>query len=162
MDPTRFTSLPLLIAPPLIAGLAVALALRARARATLGPTLAADRPHALVRRATLLSLDLAAFALVLTLRDLPLPPIALVLALAAAISLLLPGFGDAVLGEHGVQRGFHARRFEELEEWRLTGDHLRFRLHGEWTAVPAPSALHPMLREKLSSTSPTRESRFQD
>jgi len=52
------------------------------------------------------------------------------------------------------------RRFEDLEEWRLTGDHLRWKLFGEWQACEVPSAESESLRTKLEQLIPDRESRF--
>ena len=72
------------------------------------------------------------------------------------------GFQDAVLGDCGVQRGWLSRRFEELEEWRLAGDHLRFRLQGEWTSVPCPPERQAGLRAELLRLNPQRESPFRD
>jgi hypothetical protein len=59
-----------------------------------------------------------------------------------------------------VQRGWHARRLEELEEWRLTGEHLRFRLFGEWTAVPLAPEHHAAMRARLVACCAERESPF--
>jgi hypothetical protein len=81
---------------------------------------------------------------------------------ALLLAFVSPSTSTAVLGEFGVQRGWHARRFESLEEWRLTGDHLRFRLFGEWTAVPCPPERQVALRAKLLALVPERESPFQD
>lgn len=89
-------------------------------------------------------------------------PSALVVLVAAALLLLrAPGERDSVLGTDGVQYGWHARRFPALEEWRLTGDHLRWRLQGEWVSSDVPAALHADLRVQLASANPDRESRFQ-
>lgn len=93
--------------------------------------------------------------------DVPLVPSLAVLALGVTLALLAPGERDSVLGAQGVQQGWHARRFDQLEEWRLTGDHLRWRLFGEWIATHAPAALHAELRAQLAAQSPGRESRFQ-
>jgi hypothetical protein len=82
------------------------------------------------------------------------------LALAAGLLLLSPGPHRQRLGERGVQRGWDARSFDELEEWRVSGDHLRFKVDGEWTAASAPAALHAELREKLRRLRPDHESRF--
>jgi hypothetical protein len=91
-------------------------------------------------------------------------PIPVILCLGSALLLVwtTPSASTAILGTGGVQRGFHARRFESLEEWRLTGDHLRFRLFGEWTSVPCPPAHQAELRAKLLALAPDRESPFQD
>jgi len=82
------------------------------------------------------------------------------LALASGVLLLSPGPQRQRLGERGVQRGWDVRSFDELEEWRVSGDHLRFKVNGEWTAASAPAALHAELREKLRRLRPDHESRF--
>ncbi|MFT7669940.1 MAG: hypothetical protein ACI8X5_002647 [Planctomycetota bacterium] len=67
---------------------------------------------------------------------------------------------DQVCGELGVQVGWRSRRFSDLEEWRLTGDHLRVRIGDVWTAVSVPVANHPEVRATLEKSCPDRESRF--
>ena len=64
------------------------------------------------------------------------------------------------LGEGGVQRGLVARRFSELEEWRLVGDHLRFRLGERWFAIGLPNEAHAPTRERLVAAAADRESRY--
>ena len=49
---------------------------------------------------------------------------------------------------------------EELEEWRLTGDHLRFRIGPTWLAVGLPAREHAGVRELLLERRPEAESRF--
>ena len=70
---------------------------------------------------------------------------------------LSPGFQDSVFGEHGVQRGWTARRFGELESWRLIGEHLRWKHRGLWVATDVPVAEHAALRERLLREIPDRE-----
>jgi hypothetical protein len=82
-------------------------------------------------------------------------------AVVALSTLLLasnPSFRDSIYGERGVQRGWHARRFEELEAWRLIGDHLRWKLAGEWVSTDVPSAMQTELRARLVQLVPERES----
>jgi hypothetical protein len=74
--------------------------------------------------------------------------------------LFLPRTGSSVLGAKGVRVGWFSRTFEQLEEWRLTGDHLRVRIAGEWRALLVPVEEHPPLRERLEAICPDRESRF--
>lgn len=81
----------------------------------------------------------------------------LVLALAPLVLFLSPGFQDSFFGEQGVQRGWTARRFHELEAWRLIGEHLRWRLRGTWLATDVPAGEHAALRERLSREAPGRE-----
>ena len=94
-------------------------------------------------------------ACVLVLGGLPPAPAVSVLALSGVLSFLYPGSRVSVLGERGVQAGWYARGFSEIEEWRLIGQHLRWRLRGEWVACAAPPELHARLRELLD---PGRES----
>ena len=83
-----------------------------------------------------------------------------VLSPAAALLLCTSGLRDSVLAENGVRAGWFVRRFEDLEEWRLTGDHLRWKLFGEWQACEVPLAESESLRTKLEQLIPDRESRF--
>lgn len=99
-------------------------------------------------------------ALVVLTAALPLVPTLLVLGAAAALVALTPSPADSVYGERGVRSGWYARRFEDLEEWRLTGEHLRWRLFGEWVSSRVPPAEHAALRERLERACPQRESRF--
>jgi heme exporter protein D len=82
-------------------------------------------------------------------------------ASAALLALIVaPAETDRVLAQKGVRIGYHVRRFAVLEEWRLTGEHLRVRLFGEWTALPVPPAHQEQLRKQLEAEAPERESRF--
>ena len=87
-------------------------------------------------------------------------PALLVVAAAGALVVLCPANGESVYGELGVRRGWHARRFEELEEWRLVGEHLRWKLRGEWISSQVPPGEHEALRAKLVRLCGERESRF--
>ena len=80
-----------------------------------------------------------------------------VLATAAVMLLCTSGLRDTVLAENGVRAGWFVRRFEELEEWRLTGDHLRWRLFGEWQACEVPPDQRADLRAKLEQSHPELE-----
>jgi hypothetical protein len=73
---------------------------------------------------------------------------------------LAPATEDQRCGTGGVQYGWETLRLEELEAWRLTGDHLRFRLRGLWVAVSLPSSEHPRMRALLERACPQAESRF--
>jgi hypothetical protein len=91
---------------------------------------------------------------------LPKLPLALALGSSLAAFALTPGARDSWLGSSGVRVGFQARRYEELEEWRLIGDHLRWKLFGTWIASDLPKEQHATLRETLERLAPERESRF--
>jgi hypothetical protein len=84
------------------------------------------------------------------------------LGLALVLQGLRPSFGDRVCTETGVRSGWFWRRHEQLEEWRLSGDHLRFRVRGDWLAVDLPRQHHAAMRERLARLIPDRESRFSD
>jgi hypothetical protein len=148
----------------LVVGLIVVSAIRARNRRTIGNEIAAERPGKRLRQVGASVLLLLVFAALLLAG-----PATRVIGFAAL--MLLPalglvwfgtGFQDAVLGASGVQRGWESRRLDELEEWRLAGDHLRFRLRGEWTSVPCPQERQPELRAELLRLNPQRESPFRD
>ena len=159
VNPVELLWLPLfLIVPALIAVMAT----EKRARAATGRAIALERPGLWVRRALVAGSQAALLAVVLVRADLPQDAAAECLMLGILLAWLTPGSKDAVLGEAGVRRGWSARRFEELEEWRLTGEHLRFRLEGEWTAVPCPPAQQLRVREMLIAANASGESRFQD
>ncbi|HEV8111154.1 MAG TPA: hypothetical protein VGR31_00110 [Planctomycetota bacterium] len=150
---------PFLLLPALIATMAA----DKRARAASGRPILAERPGLWLRRALLVGPQLVVLGVVLVRGDLASDGEAeWCLLLAALLAWLSPGSADAVLGETGVRRGWFARRFEDLEEWRLTGDHLRFRRDGEWTSVPCPPAQHVRVREMLLAANAAAESRFQD
>lgn len=146
----------------LCVGLLVAQIFQALARLKVGPVIAADRRSATRRRIVMSVLIAGLFTWIAIDRSLWLTPVVLCLGSAALLVYTTPSAQTAVLGLGGVQRGWHARRFESLEEWRLTGDHLRFRLFGEWTSVPCPAGHQAELRAKLVALVPERESPFQD
>ncbi len=79
------------------------------------------------------------------------------LALALALLAVSPGALDTCYGESGVQHGWHARRLGDLEGWRLIGEHLRWKLFGEWVATDVPVKEHPALRARLEQLAPGRE-----
>jgi hypothetical protein len=111
-------------------------------------------------RNLVVALCLSLLVLVLVARA---PHLALLLALlggAAGSLWLVPRQADELYGSTGVQRGWRSRRFEELEEWRLTGDHLRFRIERTWLAVGLPAGEHAAARALLEERCPGRESRF--
>ena len=147
-----------LLVPALIATLAAV----KRAQTTLGAAVAEERPNRWTRRVLLGAPGAAVLALETMSGHLPQEPVLESLLIAILLVWVMPGFHDAVLGELGVQRGWSTRRFEDLEEWRLTGDHLRFRLDGEWTSVPCPPAEQVRVRETLLAANPGGESRFKD
>lgn len=127
-------------------------------RRAVGEVLGTTRAGRGRRRAWLVALALAALSSVaMGVSPLAVAAIALV---AGAIIVVHPDRDDSQWGTEGVARGWHARRYEELEEWRLTGDHLRWRLFGEWTATDVPGAEHDRLRGTLERAAPERESRF--
>lgn len=86
----------------------------------------------------------------------------LVVVPALVLQLARPSFGDRVCAEGGVRSGWFWQRYEQLEEWRLSGDHLRFKVRGEWLAVDLPRAEHARVRARLLERAADRESRFHD
>ncbi|MBI5431497.1 MAG: hypothetical protein HZA52_01570 [Planctomycetes bacterium] len=141
-------------------GLTVLAAWLARNRAAVGAVEVFVRRRGAIRVALLVAYVAAAAGVLIGASELPRAPLALDLALGLALVLLSPGFQDSKFGAHGVQRGWHARRFAELEEWRLTGDHLRWKLFGQWVASDLPAERHTAARAKLVAVAADRESRF--
>lgn len=158
-----FEPLPLILLTQMIvmAGLAVV----ARVRASRDPRI--GRPYLVIQDSGRLKPALLALQtglLIITLVADPFPTLYAAFALLGAILLtwLSPGADDRACGEDGVYRGWYGRRYSELEEWRLTGDHLRFRLRGEWTSVEVPALKRAHIRMILQEAIPDRESRFRD
>jgi len=88
------------------------------------------------------------------------PSLLALLVASGACLWIQPRRADEARGSAGVQVGWRARRYEQLEEWRLTGDHLRFRLGGAWVAVGVPREAQAELRDRLESACPEQESAF--
>lgn len=132
----------------------------AQSRAALGKVEVHVRRRLGVRVGLLVAYVATAAAALSLSAELPRAPLALDFALGLYVLLVSPGFQDSKFGASGVQRGWHARRFAELEEWRLTGDHLRWKLFGTWVASDLPKERHAAAREKLVAVAADRESRF--
>lgn len=163
VTPAQIASLALMPEVVLLCvGLIAAQILSGIARLKVGPVVAADRRAATRWRIVMTTLIVAVGAWILLDKNVWPTPVILCLGFALLLVYTTPTSRTAILGEGGVQSGWHARRFEALDEWRLTGDHLRFRLFGEWTSVPCPSEHQGKLRAKLVELVPDRESPFQD
>lgn len=151
----------LLVLALALVSLGVTLVVRSRERSQLAQRVVAEPPR---RRGRLLIAALLVLALAWRLSTVGhegWPWFEIAAALVALLTLALaPAETDRVLAERGVRIGYHVRRFAVLEEWRLTGEHLRVRLFGEWTALMVPPAQHGELRKTLLAEAPERESRF--
>jgi hypothetical protein len=79
------------------------------------------------------------------------------LGLAALTAWVAPGLEDMVLGRDGVRRGWQARSFDQLEGWRLEGQHLRFLVHGELVAVEVPREHMAPVNELLLERRPEQQ-----
>ncbi len=88
------------------------------------------------------------------------PLIGSLIALSGVAMALAQAQRGAVCGGVGVQSGCFSYTYQDLEEWRLTGDHLRFRVGEVWRAVSLPQALHAEVRGLLETHAAGRESRF--
>jgi hypothetical protein len=144
----------------LAAASAGAAAIACRARANVGRARVVERQRRRGKLAMLAAIAATAVGVAVGAGELPRAELLTMLALCACVVASSPSFGDSILGERGVRRGWVARRFEQVEEWRLTGEHLRWKAAGEWLACRAPAELHGELREKLSKLCPGRESPF--
>ena len=164
MDPSELTPAAgalTLMAPLFLLGVAVAFSLRATSAARVGQPVHVHRAVGWNRRLSFLGLALLAVAAVLV-PEAPTVAALAVLFLAALLVLLTPAPEDSAVGADGVRTGFSASRFTDLEEWRLTGEHLRWRMPGgEWISSFLPPEQHAAVRERLTALAPERESRFQ-
>ena len=84
---------------------------------------------------------------------------ALVVLSLTAVALAQPQGGGAC-GTAGVRCGSWAHAYRDLDEWRLTGDHLRFRAGEVWRAVALPAQMHEEVRGHLETIARGHESRF--
>lgn len=84
---------------------------------------------------------------------------ALIILSVAAVILAQSQRGGAC-GTEGVRSGSWSHSYGALDEWRLTGDHLRFRRGAVWRAVSLPTSLHEDVRGRLEELAAGRESRF--
>lgn len=142
-----------------LGALVVVFAVRARQRKKTGAARYSSCAPRHYRNVASVLVAAALVALLLRGGELALPGGTALLA-ALACLWLRPHAGDEVFGAEGVQRGWQARSFDELEEWRLTGDHLRFRIGPTWLAVGLPAREHAGVRELLLERRPEAESRF--
>ncbi len=133
-----------------------------RSAARLGATLHIEEPRTWTRALRVACVCAGLLALATTWREQgdAAPLSAALLGVLSLLAFITPSGESQRVAEHGVRRGFDSKRFEELEEWRLTGEHLRWKLDGEWLACRAPTELHAALRAKLVALNPERESRF--
>ena len=105
-------------------------------------------------------LSVGALAWVLSLGALPWLPVTLLIGLSLCATGLSFSAGDQACGVDGVRSGVWALSYSDLEEWRLTGEHLRFCYGGVWRAVMIPVELQGPLRSRLEEVSGGSESRF--
>ena len=145
----------------LLPSIVAVLAADKRAKSVVGARIATSRPGRWTRRILLGAPQLLVLLVVVLRDDLGADSPAEVLLLGILLAWLLPGTRDAVLGESGVQSGWSARRFEDLEAWYMTGSHVVCSIDGEWAQVPCPPAHQARIREVLAAANPTGETRFE-
>lgn len=159
MDPqTALLAAPLVVGQMLVGlGLALATTLRMARDPRVGPTIHAVRDSRGVKP-VLFAVETGLLLVSLTADPFPTTHAILVLLGALALTAICPGVHDQACGELGVYRGWFGRRYEELDEWRLAGDHLRFRMMGEWMSVALPRDRQAKVRAILERVAPDRES----
>jgi hypothetical protein len=159
---------PASLAPVLSFSLAVlalvsllALSTLRRRSAAVGPLIARQGGAALGLRVALTVACVLGVGIALHWGELEIGPLVLAtLLLATGTIALSPSERDACVGEAGVACGWTSRSFRELEEWRLTGEHLRWRVGPRWLACLVPVERHAALRERLAAACGDRESPF--
>ncbi len=145
-----------------LAALSLVLVARGRLAGRVGPVVASERASRLWLRSALTFTALPVAAVIVHWEDLPAALALASLAVSVALFVASPLAQDADVGERGVRRGWSAREFAQLEEWRLTGEHLRWRLRSEWFACRVPVELQASVRTRLQAVCPDRESPFRD
>lgn len=163
MDSQIHFALALALLPTLglgLAALSLVLVARGRMSGRVGPVVASERASRFWLRSALTVTALAVAAVVVHWEDLPGVLALASLGVSTALFASSPLAQDADVGERGVRRGWSAREFAQLEEWRLTGEHLRWRLRGEWFACRVPVELHASVRARLQAACAERESPF--
>lgn len=156
-----------LLAAPLVVGqmlvgigLAIATTLRMARDPRVGPPIHAVRDSGGVKP-VLFAVETGLLLIAIAADPFPTSHALLVLLGAIALTAICPGAYDQACGELGVYRGWFGQRYEELEEWRLAGDHLRFRMLGEWTSVRLPRERQGRVRAILERVAPDRESPYE-
>ena len=158
---TALLAAPLVVGQMLVGlGLALALSLRMARDPKVGEPIHVVRDSG-GAKPVLLAVETGLLIVGLAADPFPTTHAAFVLLGAMALTALSPGVHDQACGELGVYRGWFGRRYDELEEWRLAGDHLRFRMLGEWTSVRLPRERHARVRAILERAAPGRESPYE-
>ena len=135
-------------------------ALRRRSLA-VGPVIARQARASLGLRVSLTIACVLGVGVALHWDELGVGPLVLATLLLATGTLASsPSERDACVGETGVAGGWSSRSFRELEEWRLTGEHLRWRVGPRWLACCVPVERQAALRERLAAACGDRESPF--
>ncbi|MBM3992116.1 MAG: hypothetical protein FJ298_14065 [Planctomycetes bacterium] len=133
---------------------------RGRISSRVGGLLASERAPRLWLRLAFTLAALTLVAIVVHWEDLPGGLALFTLLVGVVLLAKSPLAQDADVGERGVRRGWSAREYAHIEEWRLTGEHLRWRVRGEWRACRVPLELHAALRARLQAACAQRESPF--
>ncbi|MFT5286324.1 MAG: hypothetical protein ACI8TQ_002492 [Planctomycetota bacterium] len=137
--------------------LALALTSRQQGSSVVGDVIQSSLPGRHWRLfGSLLLVLVGAYALTNTEGDIVFLMVPLVIALV--VHQIRPGVSDRVAGTEGVRAGWNSRAYSELDEWRLNGDHLRFRLFGQWTAVPLDLDKQGPVRDRLHEVAAARMS----
>jgi len=142
-----------------MAGMAVAVITRSARSRKVGEVFFERREPRAMRPVMLAVLTGLAIVAV-RMPEFPTPQAVMTLVLGAILVAVLPDSGDRACGDRGVVSGWRTVEYSGIEEWRLTGEHLRIRIQGEWTAVDVPSEARQRLRSTLEKLVPERESRF--
>jgi len=165
MQPQNRVALALALLPTLVlclGALSLVLLARARIAGRVGPVLASERASRFWLRLALTAVALTLAAVVVHWEQVPGVLALVTLGVSLTLFAASPLSHDADVGERGVRRGWSAREFAQLEEWRLTGEHLRWRLRGQWHACRVAPEQHAALRARLQAACADRESPFRD
>jgi hypothetical protein len=142
-------------------GIAAAVTVRRQATLYVGEVLHRESPAAVTqfRIAALVGVG-AALSCALASGELSLGLSLPTLALTTLLIWLLPVAAAGQIGRFGVQKGWAVHGHNELQEWRLTGEHFRFRVDDRWFALALPASRHALLEAELELHAPERRSSY--
>jgi hypothetical protein len=143
------------------AGIAAAVSVRRQANLYVGEDLHRESSAGVVqaRIAALAGVGLA-LSFALAAGELPLALSLPTLALTVLLLWLSPSAATGRIGRFGVQRAWDVHGYNELQEWRLAGEHFRFRVDDRWFAVALPASKHAQLEAELELHAPDRRSPY--
>jgi len=142
-------------------GIVAAVTVRRQAALYVGEVLHRESPPAVTQsRIASLVVVGAALSLALASGELTLALSLPTLALTVLLIWLAPAAATGQIGRSGVQKAWGVHGYNELQAWRLAGEHFRFRVDDRWFALALPASEHAFLEAELELHAPDRRSPY--